>query len=710
MHQLKEAKRALKKYYGYDHFRPMQEDIIQSVFARKDTVVLMPTGGGKSICYQIPGLVMEGTCLVISPLISLMKDQVEGLKANGIKAAYINSSMTLSDIRETEDQFIKGGLQLLYISPEKITSGNFLPVLKRAPLNMIAIDEAHCISAWGHDFRPEYTQLQFLKRQFPELPIIALTATADKLTRKDIVHQLNLSSPDTYIASFDRPNLSLTVRPGQKRLEQILAFLADRPDQSGIVYCLSRKSTENLANKLVQKGYKARAYHAGLAARERAKVQEDFINDTVPIVCATIAFGMGIDKSNVRWVIHYNLPKNLEGYYQEIGRAGRDGVKADTLLFYSYQDVMMMRDILSDNNSENQEIQLAKLDRMRQYAEASACRRRILLGYFSEDLENDCGNCDVCKNPPESFDGTVISQKALSAIYRLKQKVSMGMLIDVLRGSSKKEIIQNNYHKIKTFAAGRDIPYGHWQQYLFQLLNLGYIEIAHHQQNQVRLTESSKAVLFEGRKVELVKPATIRKRQEDEKAAAQKATKKKSVDEELFQILRQLRKQLAQSSGLPPYRIFSDATLIDMSGKKPFTEMQMLQVHGVGEQKLKQFGASFLNAILEYAGENKTRIKGSTYQITLHLLKRGHSIEEIAQERGIHANTVFSHLAHLYEKGHPIDLSPHLHQSELNELLNGFKQVAQPPKMKEVFELFDGEFSYNKIRLAQAYLKRNSGN
>ncbi|HKK74206.1 MAG TPA: DNA helicase RecQ, partial [Saprospiraceae bacterium] len=516
------AHEALKKYFGYDQFRPMQGEIIQSVFSGKDTIVLMPTGGGKSICYQIPAIVMPGTCIVISPLISLMKDQVEGLKSNGVSAAFLNSSLSSKEVRAVEESLLAQELDLLYISPEKITSGGFLPFLKKVKINLIAIDEAHCISAWGHDFRPEYTKLKFLKTQFKGTPLIALTATADKLTRKDIQKQLNLKKPEAFIASFDRPNLSLNVRPGQKRFEQILEFIRTHPDQSGIIYCLSRKSTEKIAQKLSDKGITAEAYHAGLSPNERSLVQENFINDTTPIVCATIAFGMGIDKSNVRWVIHYNLPKNIEGYYQEIGRAGRDGVPADTLLFYSFQDVSMLQEILGNNQSEHSELQLAKLDRMRQYAESPTCRRRMLLSYFGEDLEKDCGNCDVCHDPPESIDGTVIAQKALSAIYRLQQKHSMGTVIDVLRGSSRQELINAGLHKVKTYGAGRDIPYSHWQQYLLQLLNQGYIEIAYHQRNRILLTEASKKVLFENRPVSLVMPATIRKRQEKAKEEAQK--------------------------------------------------------------------------------------------------------------------------------------------------------------------------------------------
>lgn len=707
MNLLDKAYQALKKYYGYDTFRPMQEDIITSVFKGDDAVVLMPTGGGKSICYQLPAIVMPGTCIVISPLISLMKDQVEGLKSNGVAAAYLNSSQSSTEARKIEDALINQQLDLLYISPEKITGGSILSVLKTIQINLIAVDEAHCISAWGHDFRPEYTKLKMLKQQFQNIPFIALTATADKLTRKDIQKQLSMEDPQVFIASFDRPNLSLAVRPGQKRFEQIFDFIRERPDQSGIIYCLSRKSTENLADKLNGKGITAAAYHAGLSPNERSRVQEDFINDTTPIVCATIAFGMGIDKSNVRWVIHYNLPKNLEGYYQEIGRAGRDGIPADTLLFYSFQDVMMMRDMLEQSKGENADLQLAKLDRMRQYAEAPTCRRRMLLSYFSEDLDKDCGNCDICKDPPEAIDGTVIAQKALSAIHRLRQQVSMGLLIDVLRGSSRREIVEKGYHKIKTYGAGRDIPQSHWQQYILQLLNLGYIEIAYHQFNQLRLTPSSQQVLFEGRSVSLVMPATIRKRQEKEKEAAKKKRTGSNVNDELFQLLRQLRKRLSQEKGIPPYRIFSDATLVDMVEKKPLSDEQMLQVNGVGEQKLASYGDAFRDVILDFVRQKTNSIKGSTYQITLHMLQAGKSVAEISEERALNPMTIFSHLAHLFENGHPVDLSPYVSMPEIETIRKAFNDVEQPIKMKDVYLYLDEKFSYDQIRLALAYQNRS---
>jgi ATP-dependent DNA helicase RecQ len=438
------ARTALKKYFGYDHFRPLQADIVQAIYDKRDVLVLMPTGGGKSVCYQIPAVTLEGVCIVISPLISLMKDQVEALRANGINAAFLNSSLSSAEMQHVENDLLRGKLKLLYVSPEKIVSQGFLPLLNRLQISLFAIDEAHCISAWGHDFRPEYTQLTFLKKRFSHVPIIALTATADKLTRKDILEQLNLADAIVEIASFDRPNLWLEVRPANKRIEQILDFIYEHKSQAGIIYCLSRKTTEEIADKIAAKGIKVAAYHAMLPPQLRARVQEDFLNDRIQVVCATVAFGMGIDKSNVRWVMHYNLPKNLESYYQEIGRAGRDGAAADTILFYSYNDVSILRDFIEQGDGNNKDAQIAKLDRMMQYADARQCRRAVLLNYFNEPHDGKCGHCDICKNPPQYIDGTVIAQKALSAIIRMKEEVSTSVLLDVLRGSGRKEAIRTS--------------------------------------------------------------------------------------------------------------------------------------------------------------------------------------------------------------------------------------------------------------------------
>jgi len=701
------AQDALKKYFGYENFRPMQAEIIDQVYAKQDCLVLMPTGGGKSICYQVPAVTMPGTAVVVSPLISLMKDQVEALRAVGINAAYFNSSLSGPAQKEVEDAFFKGELDLLYVSPEKLVAQNFMPLLQRANINLFAIDEAHCISAWGHDFRPEYTRMKFLRSAFKEVPIIALTATADRITRKDILEQLRLRNPEVYIASFDRPNLSLEVRPGQRRRQQIIQFLNRHPGQPGIIYCLSRKGTETLAEKLRAEGIDARHYHAGMNADERSKVQEDFINDNTLVVCATVAFGMGIDKSNVRWVIHYNLPKNIESYYQEIGRAGRDGAAADTVLFYSYNDVALMEDILKQNESEQLDIKLAKLDRMQQFAEAVGCRRRILLSYFGEDATEDCGNCDICRNPPQTIDGTKIAQKALSAVYRLRQRVGMTLLIDVLRGSGKKEIFERGYQHIKTYGAGRDIPFLEWQHYLLQLLNYGYVEIAHDQHSVVKLMPSSQRVLFEGEKVPLVRFATLKDRQKAEKEKAKTAkVERQGVRDELFEKLRQLRKQLAQERGVPPYIIFNDKTLEEMAATRPMTDEEMKRISGVGERKLHLYGNYFIDAIIEHVGPAASRGKVSTYQITHDMYQRGLSVGEIAEKRQLNDGTVFSHLAILYEKGYNIDLQELVTPSEIDRVLKSLRYLQEPYKLKDIYDYLDEQVPYHRIRLALAYGKR----
>ena len=598
----------LKTYFGYDSFRPLQQDIITHILARKDTVVLMPTGGGKSICYQLPALLMEGTAIVVSPLISLMKDQVESLRANGIAARALNSNNDDTENVMLRRECIQGKVKLLYISPERLLlEQNFL--LREIKVSLFAIDEAHCISQWGHDFRPEYTQLKAIREQFPQVPIVALTATADKITRQDIVKQLALKDPKTFISSFDRPNLSLDVRRGYQQKEKtrtILEFIFKRPGECGIIYCMSRDKTEKVCDMLLRHGVKATVYHAGLTPTARDKAQEDFINDRVQVVCATIAFGMGIDKSNVRWVIHYNLPKSIESFYQEIGRAGRDGVKSDTLLFYSLGDLVMLSKFAMD--SGQQTVNLEKLNRMQQYAESDICRRRILLNYFGENMEHDCGNCDVCRNPPERFDGTIIVQKALSAIVRAEQKIGTRMLIAILRGNFIEGLAEKGYDKLKTFGVGRDIPQRDWQDYLLQMLNMGYFEVAYNDNNHLRITPSGAKVLYGQEKAMLV----VIKREEIETKPTRKSKKKEEekplfkvpvsvpVGEEnpaLFEELRILRKRLADQQAIPAYIVLSDKTLHLLATQCPTTLEEFGMVSGIGEYKKEKYGKDFVEAI-----------------------------------------------------------------------------------------------------------------
>ena len=599
----------LKTYFGYDSFRPLQQDIIQTILSSKDTLVLMPTGGGKSICYQLPALLMEGTAIVVSPLISLMKDQVESLQANGIAARAMNSNNNETENANLRRECMQGKVKLLYISPERLLlEMNFL--LKDIKVSLFAIDEAHCISQWGHDFRPEYTQLKVIREQFPSVPIVALTATADKITRQDIIGQLNMEEPRVFISSFDRPNLSLDVRRGYQQKDKtraILEFIYKRPNECGIIYCMSRDKTEKVADMLVRHGLKATVYHAGLSASARDKAQNDFINDRVQVVCATIAFGMGIDKSNVRWVIHYNLPKSIESFYQEIGRAGRDGVKSDTLLFYSLGDLVMLSKFAMD--SGQQQINLEKLNRMQQYAESDICRRRILLNYFGETMSHDCGNCDVCRNPPERFDGTIIVQKALSAIVRANQQIGTRMLIAILRGNYFEELTEKGYDKLKTFGAGRDIPAKDWQDYLLQMLNMGYFEIAYNENNHLKLTEAGSRVLYGQERAMLVvikreeKPAKKSKKQTATPLLPQTplVLSDEEKDKELFEDLRLLRKRLADQQAIPAYIVLSDKTLHLLVAQRPTTIEEFGSVSGIGEFKKERYGKEFVEVIKKHA-------------------------------------------------------------------------------------------------------------
>lgn len=599
----------LKTYFGYDSFRPLQEEIIRHILDGNDALVLMPTGGGKSICYQLPALLREGTAVVVSPLISLMKDQVEALCANGISAGALNSSNDETENAALRRACMEGRLKLLYISPEKLLAeANYL--LRDMHISLFAIDEAHCISQWGHDFRPEYAQMGILHQQFPHVPIIALTATADKITREDIIRQLHLNHPRTFISSFDRPNLSLTVKRGYQQKEKsktILDFIARHPGESGIIYCMSRSKTESVAQMLQKQGIRTAVYHAGLSPSLRDEAQDDFINDRVQVVCATIAFGMGIDKSNVRWVIHYNLPKSIESFYQEIGRAGRDGLPSDTLLFYSLADLILLTKFATESGQQN--INLEKLQRMQQYAESDICRRRILLSYFGEIADHDCGNCDVCKNPPERFDGTVIVQKALSAIVRTDQQIGTSVLVDILRGNMSPEVVGKGYQQLKTFAAGRDVPARDWHDYLLQMLQLGYFEIAYNENNHLKITSAGSDVLFGRATARLV---VIRREETNETKRGRK--RKETVpaqelplglpnteNEALFEALRKLRKRLADEEALPAYIVLSDKVLHLLSTSRPTNLEEFGNISGIGEYKKKKYGKEFINLIRKYS-------------------------------------------------------------------------------------------------------------
>ena len=605
-----QAKEILKRYYGYDSFRQNQAEIIQTIMNGKDCVVLMPTGGGKSICYQIPAIAMQGTAVVVSPLISLMKDQVEALRANGIEAEALNSGNEYSSDTIIRRKCMDGSLKLLYISPEKLLTE--IPyLLKHIKISLFAIDEAHCISQWGHDFRPEYTQLDVLHKEFPQVPIMALTATADKVTRQDIVKQLGLHDARFFISSFDRPNLSLDVKRGyttKEKEQYILNFIKARPTSCGIIYCLSRKNTEKMAQFLQGHGIKAGVYHAGLNQAERNQTQELFKQDTIQVVCATIAFGMGIDKSNVRWVIHYNMPKSIESFYQEIGRAGRDGAPADTVLFYSLSDIIQLEQFAKD--SGQQELNKDKLRQMQEYAESGICRRRILLNYFGEQMDHDCGNCDICENPPKRFDGTRYVQMALSAIKRAEEQIRTSTIIEILKGIPSPTVKRMGYDQLKTYGVGKELSTQDWQDYLLQMLQLGFIEIVYDQKNIVRITPSGNNVLFGRDKATLcVINRTLKEAQKPKKRLHLEipsisipglASTSGQEDKKLFEALRVLRQQCANEEGFPPYIVFSDKVLHSLATIKPTTLEQFGFISGIGEHKKQKYGQRFVALIQKY--------------------------------------------------------------------------------------------------------------
>ena len=605
-----QAKEILKRYYGYDSFRQNQAEIIQTIMNGKDCVVLMPTGGGKSICYQIPAIAMQGTAVVVSPLISLMKDQVEALRANGIEAEALNSGNEYSSDTIIRRKCMDGSLKLLYISPEKLLTE--IPyLLKHIKISLFAIDEAHCISQWGHDFRPEYTQLDVLHKEFPQVPIMALTATADKVTRQDIVKQLGLHDARFFISSFDRPNLSLDVKRGyttKEKEQYILNFIKARPTSCGIIYCLSRKNTEKVAQFLQGHGIKAGVYHAGLNQAERNQTQELFKQDAIQVVCATIAFGMGIDKSNVRWVIHYNMPKSIESFYQEIGRAGRDGAPADTVLFYSLSDIIQLEQFAKD--SGQQELNKDKLRQMQEYAESGICRRRILLNYFGEQMDHDCGNCDICENPPKRFDGTRYVQMALSAIKRAEEQIRTSTIIEILKGIPSPTVKRMGYDQLKTYGVGKELSTQDWQDYLLQMLQLGFIEIVYDQKNIVRITPSGNNVLFGRDKATLcVINRTLKEAQKSKKRLHLEipsisipglASTSGQEDKRLFEALRVLRQQCANEEGFPPYIVFSDKVLHALATIKPTTLEQFGFISGIGEHKKQKYGQRFVALIQKY--------------------------------------------------------------------------------------------------------------
>ena len=603
-------KHSLKSYFGYDTFLPMQEEIIRHTINGGDSMVLMPTGGGKSLCFQMSALQMDGMAVIVSPLISLMKDQVDGLRMNGIAAEALNSSNDEGYNRDIMERCLTGKVKLLYISPERLVNRT-LSLIHAIKVSLFAIDEAHCISSWGHDFRPEYAQLSQLKGRFPHVPIMALTATADRITREDILEQLSIAQAQTFISSFDRPNLSLDVKRGYSSLEKlryIENLIHHHHGESGIIYCLARKTTEALAVKLTLAGFSVGVYHAGLSNAERSRVQDDFLNDRVQVVCATIAFGMGIDKSNVRFVVHYNLPKSIESFYQEIGRGGRDGLPCETVLFYNLQDIIMLRNFA--NKSGQQSINLNKLQRMQEYAESQVCRRRILLNYFGEVSEHNCGNCDACHAPPQLFDGTTIAQKALSLLVRANENIGFTMTIDILRGIQSAEVVSNGYNQIKTFGVGRDISARDWHDYLLQMLQMGFFDVAYNENRHLRITSLGRKVLHDKQNVQL---AVIKREDFPVKSRKRKLleTKQDTIakphDATLFNRLREVRKRLADAIKKPAFVVLSDHSLQDLALKRPTSMKALHDVFGFGEHKARTYGEPFIEAIEQYISNTEVK-------------------------------------------------------------------------------------------------------
>ncbi len=699
----------LKTHFGFDTFRPHQEEVIHHVLEGGHALVIMPTGGGKSVCYQLPALLKDGFALVISPLISLMNDQVRAMQSNGIKAGAIHSGTSAKETNAIIGQIENGTLKILYVSPEKALSSRFIEFIAPLNVSLIAIDEAHCVSIWGNDFRPEYAKLRGLIQYFSEASVIALTATADKATQEDICQQLQLKDPKTYLSSFERPNIYLSAKPGIQRLEQIKTFIRNQNGQAGIVYCLARKTTESIATALRKAGYKAEAYHAEIDNAKRKKVQDDFQYDKVKIVCATIAFGMGIDKPNIRWIIHYNLPKNIENYYQEIGRSGRDGQPAEALMFYSFRDVSVYRDFIeqSDANATFKRVQSEKLDRIWEYSQATNCRTNVILNYFGEYRSTPCGHCDHCLHPLEGFDGTRLAQMALSACKRCNESVGIGMLVDVLRGSGRKEIYERNLQFVKTYGAGKETSWKDWMNYITQLINQGLLDIDYVNHSVLICTPLSDEVLFSRKAVTLQRPADPL-----DEPIIQRKPKREVFNKALMKRLETLCKKFGHEEGIPPFSVFPKGTIREMAEVRPLTVEEFTQLNGVGDYKAEKYGQSFVEAIRAYMGDQDIikKPKGMTYVETLELFHQGLSIEAIAQKREMAVSTIAGHLARLYEKGENIDLTQFLLPDDLMMAKQGWRASGYSTSMGKVKEQVGDSLNYTRLHLALAIIRRDEAN
>jgi len=711
---IEKAREILKHRFGYDSFRMNQEPAIEAVLHKKDCVVLMPTGGGKSLCYQIPALMLDGLTVVISPLIALMKDQVDALKSNGIAAAYLNSTQTTAEQVEVFRDVRSGNLKLLYVAPERLlqSGDRFLDFLKGIDISLFAIDEAHCISSWGHDFRPEYLRLSTLKTVFPKTPLISLTATADKLVRKDIVERLNIPNADLFISSFNRPNIHYAVEPKRNSYGQLLDYLDKRKDDSGIIYCLSRNSVDSLAADLRDEGFSTLPYHAGMDKKTRERNQELFIKDEAKIVVATIAFGMGIDKSNVRFVVHMDLPKNIESYYQETGRAGRDGLRSDALLFFSWGDVTKLKSFVEiEDNAQQSRIMLKKLDLMGEFGDLKTCRRRFLLNYFSEETVVNCGNCDNCNTAFEHFDGTIVAQKALSAVYRTGQRFGISYLIDFLRGSEARKI-RDEHKNLKTYGIGADISKDNWFEYFKDLISQGYLSQTEGQYPVIVLTEKSEGLLRGNTTVELIQ-AKVR----EEKKTSLIPQASHPYIQVLFDNLRRVRSEFAKNENVPPYIVFSDVTLVEMATYLPQNESEMRKISGIGDLKYQKYGADFLHEIKTYCAKNnlasriglkspkrerKARTKRDangkdTYHTSLEMFQNGISVSDIAKERGLTENTVENHLARFIASGE-IGLEQIVPDEKIELIREAIIKFADPNALSPIKEFLGDEYRYGEIK------------
>ncbi|MGZ5602055.1 MAG: DNA helicase RecQ [Methylobacter sp.] len=692
----------LKTVFGYDKFRGQQQEVIEQLIAGQDALVLMPTGGGKSLCYQIPALIRPGVGIVISPLIALMQDQVNALLQLGVKAAFLNSTLSLEQSRNVERQLLNGELDLLYIAPERLTSDRTGALFQRIKIALFAIDEAHCVSQWGHDFRADYLQLSLLHERFPDIPRIALTATADDKTREEIKLRLNLEQAQLYLSGFDRPNIRYRIVQKQNSRDQLIDFIrAEHAGDAGIVYCLSRKKVDATAEWLRTKGVNALPYHAGMDAGLRARHQHQFLMEEGLVIVATIAFGMGIDKPNVRFVAHLDLPKSVEAYYQETGRAGRDGLPADAWMAYGLQDVITLRKMLQESNADeaHKRVEYHKLDAMLALCEQVHCRRQALLGYFGDQLDQPCGNCDTCLEPVNTWDGTVAAQKALSCIHRTQQRYGVGYLIDVLLGKTTERIVKAAHDKPSTFGIGTDIDEQQWHSVFRQLVARGLVAVNFDQFGALQLTEASRPILRGEQQLMLRKDLKAEKIKSSKKTAREFA---KTDDTLLWNALRAKRKMLADAQDVPPYVIFHDATLMAMLEAKPTNRQQMSLLSGVGERKLELYADEFLDVIGEFVDINKNGPIGlsDTMAESVALFRLGYSVKQIAQQRELQETTIYGHLAQSLEQGMLVLTDVvELPEQEISRIEKAIINLPEDQRnaLKPVYELFDGQYSYGVL-------------